>query len=424
VGSTATTATTLGRDGRLLFATRAVRMFGYGLASVVLVLYLAALGLPDLAIGALLSLTLLGDAAISLWLTTHADRVGRRRVLLAGALLMCLAGVGFASTSALPVLLLTATIGVISPSGNEVGPFLAVEQASLSQTIADRARTRVFAWFNLTGSFATATGALIGGGVAGALIASGRAPVDAYRIVIVLYACLGLVLAALFWRVSSRVEVAQAPDVSVSRRLGLHRSRGIVARLSALFALDAFGGGLVVQSLVAYWFHLRFGADVAVLGGVFFGANLLAGISALAAARIADRIGLVRTMVFTHLPSNVLLALVPLMPTLPLAIGVLLARFSISQMDVPTRQSYTMAVVDPDERSAAAGVTGIARSLGASMSPLIAAPLFGVASLAAVPFLLAGGLKIGYDVALYRGFRSLRPEHERLSSPSPGGDGA
>ncbi|MGD0407745.1 MAG: MFS transporter [Candidatus Limnocylindrales bacterium] len=407
---------TLDRDGRLLFATRAVRMFGYGLASVVLVLYLAALGLPDLAIGALLTLTLLGDAAISLWLTTHADRVGRRRVLFAGALLMCLAGVGFASTSALPVLVLAATIGVISPSGNEVGPFLAVEQASLSQTIADRARTRVFAWFNLTGSFATATGALVGGGLAGALIAAGRSPIDAYRVVIVVYACLGLVLAALFRRVSSRVEVARPSDVSVARRLGLHRSRGIVARLSALFALDAFAGGLIVQSLVAYWFHLRFGADVAVLGGVFFGANILAGISALAAAQIADRIGLVRTMVFTHLPSNVLLAAVPLMPTLPLAIIVLLARFSISQMDVPTRQSYTMAVVDPDERSAAAGVTGIARSLGASVSPLIAAPLFGVASLAALPFVLAGGLKIGYDVLLYRGFRSLRPAHELLDS--------
>jgi len=387
-------------------------MFGYGLASVVLVLYLAALGLPDPVIGLLLTLTLLGDAAISLWLTTHADRVGRRRVLFVGALLMCLAGVGFASSSAFPVLVLAATIGVISPSGNEVGPFLAVEQASLSQTIADRARTRVFAWFNLTGSFATAAGALVGGGVAGTLIATGRAPVDAYRFVIVLYACLGVVLAVLFWRVSPLVEAAQAPDVSVSRRLGLHRSRSIVARLSALFALDAFGGGLVVQSLVAYWFHLRFGADVAVLGAVFFGANLLAGISALAAARIAERIGLVRTMVFTHLPSNVLLVAVPLMPTLPLAIIVLLARFSISQMDVPTRQSYTMAVVDPDERSAAAGVTGIARSLGASVSPLIAAPLFGVASLAAVPFFLAGGLKIGYDILLYRGFRSLRPEHE------------
>jgi MFS family permease len=388
-------------------------MFSYGLASVVLVLYLSALGLPDPTIGLLLTLTLLGDAAISLWLTTHADRVGRRRVLFAGALLMCLAGVGFASTSALPVLVLAATIGVISPSGNEVGPFLAVEQASLSQTIADRARTRVFAWFNLTGSFATAAGALVGGGVAGALIASGRAPIDAYRAVIVMYACLGLLLAAFFSTVSPRVEAPAPPDASIARRLGLHKSRRIVARLSALFALDAFGGGLVVQSLVAYWFHLRFGADVAVLGGVFFVANVLAGFSALAASRIADRIGLVRTMVFTHLPSNVLLCLVPLMPTLPLAITVLLVRFSISQMDVPTRQSYTMSVVDPDERSAAAGVTGIARSLGASVSPLIAAPLFGVAALASLPFLLAGGLKIAYDVALYRGFRSVRPEHEQ-----------
>ena len=394
-------------------------MFGYGLASVVLVLYLSALGLPDPAIGLLLTLTLLGDAAISLWLTTHADRVGRRRVLFVGALLMCLAGIGFASTSALPVLVLAATIGVISPSGNEVGPFLAVEQAALSQTIADRGRTRVFAWFNLTGSFATATGALVGGGVAGALIAAGHQPIDAYRVVIVAYACLGLLLAVMFWRVSPQVEVAEPPDASIARRLGLHRSRGIVARLSALFALDAFGGGLVVQSLIAYWFHLRFGADVAVLGGVFFCANLLAGISALAAVRIADKIGLVRTMVFTHLPSNVLLALVPLMPTLPLAIAVLLARFSISQMDVPARQSYTMAVVEPDERSAAAGVTGIARSLGASISPLLAAPLVGVASLAAVPFLLAGGLKIVYDVALYRAFRSLPPDHERPDFKDP-----
>ena len=423
MSQTVSPATTLDRDGRLIFTTRAVRMFGYGLASVVLVLYLAAIGLPDPVIGLLLTLTLLGDAAISLWLTTHADRVGRRRVLLAGALLMCLAGLGFASSNALPVLVLAATIGVISPSGNEVGPFLAVEQAALSQTIADRSRTRIFAWFNLTGSFATAAGALAGGGIAGALISAGRAPVDAYRVVIVGYACLGLLLAALFTRVSPRVEVTQAPDVSIARRLGLHRSRGIVARLSALFALDAFGGGLVPQSLVAYWFYLRFGADLAVLGGVFFGANLLAGVSALGAARLADRIGLIRTMVVTHLPSNVLLALVPLMPTLPLAIIVLLARFSISQMDVPTRQSYTMAVVDPDERSAAAGVTGIARSLGASASPLIAAPLFGVASLAAVPFLLAGGVKIGYDLALYRSFRSLRPKQEQLDSSSDGRSG-
>ncbi len=399
----------LGRDGRLIFATRAVRMFGYGLVSVVLVLYLAALGLSGALIGVLLTLTLLGDAAISLWLTTHADSVGRRRVLVAGALLMCLAGLGFAATAWLPVLVLAATVGVISPSGNEVGPFLAVEQAALSQTVSDHVRTRVFGWFNLTGSFATALGALTGGGLAAGLTAAGLGPVGAYRLVIVGYALLGLALAGLFLRVSPAVEVAAPADTSISRRLGLHRSRGTVGRLSALFALDAFGGGFVVQSLIAYWFHVRFGADPALIGGILFGANILAGVSALAAARIAEAIGLIETMVFTHLPSNVLLIAVPLMPTLPLAIAVLLARFSISQMDVPTRQSYTMAVVAPDERSAAAGVTGIARSIGASISPLLAAPLFASVTLASVPFLLAGGLKIGYDVLLFRSFRGARP---------------
>lgn len=404
----------LSRDARLLFATRGLRMFGYGFVSVVLVLYLAAIGLPDAEIGLLLTLTLLGDAAISLWLTTHADRVGRRRVLLAGSLLMGLAGLGFAASSSLAVLVVAATIGVISPSGNEVGPFLAVEQASLAQTIPDARRTRVFAWFNLTGSFATATGALGGGTLAAALISAGRSPVDAYRTVIVGYALVAVALALLFSRVSAEVEAPAAPDVSVARRLGLHRSQRTVARLSALFALDAFGGGFVVQSLIAYWFHLRFGADPGVIGAALFGANMLAGFSALTAVWIADRIGLVRTMVFTHLPSNVLLILVPAMPTLPLAVAVLLARFSISQMDVPTRQSYTMAVVDPDERSAAAGVTGIARSLGAAVSPLAAAPLIGGVALAGLPFVLAGSLKIVYDVLLYRSFRSL-------SERSPGG---
>jgi MFS family permease len=328
-------------------------------------------------------------------------------VLLAGSLLMGLAGLGFAASSSLAVLVVAATIGVISPSGNEVGPFLAVEQASLAQTIPDARRTRVFAWFNLTGSFATATGALGGGTLAAALISAGRSPVDAYRTVIVGYALVAVALALLFSRVSAEVEAPAAPDVSVARRLGLHRSQRTVARLSALFALDAFGGGFVVQSLIAYWFHLRFGADPGVIGAALFGANMLAGFSALAAVWIADRIGLVRTMVFTHLPSNVLLILVPAMPTLPLAVAVLLARFSISQMDVPTRQSYTMAVVDPDERSAAAGVTGIARSMGAAVSPLAAAPLIGGVALAGLPFVLAGGLKIVYDVLLYRSFRSL-----------------
>ena len=398
----------LDRDARLIFTTRGLRMFGYGLVSVVLVLYLAALHIPDAQIGILLSFTLLGDAAISLWLTTHADRVGRRKVLLVGSLLMAGAGLGFAASSSLWVLLIAATIGVISPSGNEVGPFLAVEQAAMSQTIPDDRRTGVFAWFNLTGSFATAAGALAGGSLATGLVSAGYSQVDAYRAVIVGYAIIALGLAFLFSRVSPNVEAPEAPDVSVARRLGLHRSQKTVARLSALFALDAFGGGFVVQSLIAYWFHLRFGADPAVIGVALFGANIVAGLSALSAAWIAARIGLIRTMVFTHLPSNVLLIMVPLMPTLPLAVAVLLLRFSISQMDVPTRQSYTMAVVDPDERSAAAGVTGIARSIGASISPLAAAPLIGGVALAGAPFILAGGIKIVYDLLLYRSFSGLR----------------
>jgi predicted MFS family arabinose efflux permease len=186
----------------------------------------------------------------------------------------------------------------------------------------------------------------------------------------------------------------------------------VVFRLSSLFALDAFAGGFVVQSFVAFWFHARFGADEATLGAIFFGANLLAGISALSAGWLARRIGLVNTMVFTHLPSNVLLLLVPLMPTLGSAIAVLLVRFSISQMDVPTRQSYTLAVVEPDERSAAAGVTGIARTVGSSLAPLLAGPLYAVPALAGIPFLVAGGLKIVYDLVLWRGFRRVKPPEE------------
>ena len=410
----------LERDARLLFATRAVRMFGYGLISVVLVLYLASIGIPNGQIGVFLGLTLAGDAAISLWLTTHADRVGRRKVLLVGAALMVLAGITVAATDLLPALLAAAVVGVISPSGNEVGPFLAVEQASLTETIPARERTPILAWWNLVASLSTAAGALVGGVLAGALIRSGWESAAAYRAVVVGYGVVGLVLAAMFAQVSAAVEVVDVHDQSVRRRLGLHRSQRTVARLSALFALDAFGGGFVVQSLIAYWFAIRFGAPPGVIGGVLFVANILAGLSALAAARIAGRIGLVRTMVYTHLPSNVLLILVPFMPTFELAVGVLLIRFSISQMDVPTRQSYTMAVVDPDERSAAAGVTGIARTVGAAAAPVISAPLMGLPGLAALPFVIAGSLKITYDLLLFQGFRSVRPAEEGGGGPDPG----
>jgi MFS family permease len=405
----------LDRDGRLLFAMRTLRMFGYGFLAVVLVLYLAAAGLDPLAVGLVLTLTLVGDIVISLWLTTGADRFGRRRVLVAGSFLMLLAGIVFAATSWLPLLILAGAIGVISPTGNEVGPFLAVEQAALTQTVPDVRRTATFAWYNLAGYVATATGALGAGLVSQALLDGGWAPVDAYRAIVVGYAVIGLLLAAGFWMLDRWIEAPprDVRDDGIRRRLGLHRSRGVVGHLSLLFSIDAFGGGFVPQSLMAYWFHLQFGVEPLVLGVIFFGANLLAAVSSLLAAPIAKRIGLINTMVFTHLPSNLLLILVPLMPTLPLAVAVLLFRYTLSQMDVPTRQSYVMAVVEPDERSAAAGITGIARTTGAAISPSISAVMVSSVNYAALPFYLAGGLKIVYDLLVYRDFRNLKPPEER-----------
>jgi MFS family permease len=408
----------LDRNGRLLFTTRILRMFGYGFLAVVLVLYLASLGLDAFTIGLTLTLTLVGDTLVSLWLTTNADRIGRRRVLVAGSLLMVGAGLLFAFTSWVPVLILAGTIGVISPTGNEVGPFLAVEQAALSEGIPDVRRTPTFAWYNLAGYVATAIGALGAGLVSQALLAAGLKPVDAYRAIVIGYAVVGLAMAVVFARVGEGAEVpasAVPPDDGIARRLGLGRSKGIVARLSVLFALDSFGGGFVPQSLMAYWFHLKFGVEPAVLGGIFFAANLLAAVSSLSASRIAKRFGLVNTMVFTHLPSNVLLILVPLMPTVQLAILVLLLRYTLSQMDVPTRQSYVMAVVEPGERSAAAGVTGIARTTGAAISPALSTPLVASAGLASLPFFLAGGLKIVYDLALWRAFSSRPAPEERAA---------
>jgi MFS family permease len=406
----ATALSILGRDGRILFLTRSVRLFAYGALAVVLVLYLTGLGLSAAQSGLLLTLTLAGDTVVSLWLSTRADRVGRRRMLAIGAVLMAAAGLAFLATGNFLLLVIAGTIGVISPSGHEVGPFLPIEQAALSQIVPGERRTAVFAWYTLAGSFATATGSLAGGALSQALRQTALTPVGSYRAVVALYAALGVLLLACFARVSPAVELrAAVARGAPPNRWGVSRSRGVVARLSALFALDSFAGGFVVQSFAAYWFHLRFGVQAGTLGAIFFGANLLAGVSALLAARLASRLGLVRTMVFTHLPSNVLLILVPLMPSLHLAVLVLFARFSISQMDVPTRQSYVMAVVDPEERSAAAGITGVARTTGAAIAPLFAGWMFARPALLSLPFLIAGTLKIVYDLLLYRGFASASP---------------
>ena len=405
-------------DAWLLFATRFIRLFAYGSLSVVLVFYLVGVGLSEPQTGMLLTLTLVGDTVVSLFLTTRADRIGRRRMLVVGAVLMVAAGLVFASTRNLWLLVLAGTVGVISPSGNEVGPFLSIEQAALSQAVTDRSRTEVFAWYTLTGSLATALGALAGGTATRVLQETVMAPVSSYRMVVILYAVLGVILVVLFSRLSRAAEAPVLGERNASSRAtfaglsGLDRSRNVVVKLSALFALDSFGGGFVVQSLAAYWFYLRFGVNPQTLGAIFFWANIFAGISALLASRLASRFGLIKTMVATHLPSNILLILVPLMPTLSLAVVVLLLRFSISQMDVPTRQSYIMAVVSPDERSAAAGITGVARTAGAAISPLFVGFMFARPALINLPFFIAGILKITYDLLLYRAFVAVQPPEE------------
>jgi MFS family permease len=402
-------------------------------------------------------------------LTRVADRLGRRRVLVAGALLMALAGAVFALTDNPLLLGVAAVVGTINPSGKEVGPFLSVEQAVLPQTTADEQRTSVFAAYNLVSALAGALGAL----AAGLPDVLGLPPVDGYRALVWGYAAAALALAALFARLSPGVEPAPPPRLAQGDAASLTKAtptgtastaapaaprpaatgapappspaamsppppsssagtgappppspanppladpdapavRGTVARLAALFALDAFAGGFIVQGLLAYWFFLRFGVEPATLGAIFFGTNLLAAVSFLAAPALARRIGLLNTMVATHLPSNVLLLLIPLMPTLELAAGTLMARNLISQMDVPTRQSYTMAIIPPAERAAAAGVMSVARNAAAAAAPAFAGVLLAVPTLG-LPFLAAGSLKIVYDLAIWSVFRHVHPPEE------------
>jgi MFS family permease len=402
-------------DRWLLFGSRSVRLFAYGLLSVILALHLAAVGMNDQQIGVLLTLTLVGDALVSLLVSRIADRVGRRWMLLVGSGLMIFAGVVFALTSQPLVLTAVAFIGTLSPTGNEAGPFLAIEQAALAQITVSQRRTHVFAWYNLVGSMATAIGALIGGITAETLQHWGSSPLQSYRALFGVYALLGTLLGSLFLVLSLRVEVVPTHDSHNVRKGGLHQSRSIVHWLSFLFMFDSFAGGLVVQSLLAYWFHLRFGADATTLGQLFFLVHVVAGLSALVAARIAGRFGLINTMVFTHIPANVFLLLTPLMPTLSLAMAVCILRYCVAQMDVPARHSYLMAVVAADERSAAAGVTTFARTAGSALAPSITGALFG-ASFLSIPFFLAGSIKIAYDVALYFCFRRVKPPEEQDSA--------
>lgn len=398
----------LSRDGWLLFATCGVRSFAYGFLSVVLGLYLDGIGLTTTAIGWIFAAALAGGAVMTIIITTVADSFGRKTLLILGAVLMAIAGWVFAVSNDPWLLALAAIFGTISPSGKEVGPFLSIEQAILPETTQDQHRTTVFSAYNLIGSLLGAMGALAVG-----LPSLFSIPeITGYRVLVWGYVICAAVMMVVFGFLSPAIEGKRKTD-SQKLAIGVQRSRKVVAKLAGLFALDAFAGGFIVQSIVAYWFYLRYETDLNTLGGIFFGTNLLAALSFLAAPAIARRFGLLNTMVFTHLPSNVLLLLVPLMPNLELAVVLLLIRNLLSQLDVPTRQSYTMAVVDPDERAASAGILSVARNAGAAIAPLFTGPILTVPSLG-FPFLLAGGLKIIYDLWIFAVFRKVKPPEEEI----------
>jgi len=399
----------LQRDGKKLLVARALRTFGYGYLAVVLGLYLQAIGLSAAQVGIVLTAAVAGSGAMNVVWALLADRFGRRRTVATMAAMMIAGGLVFAFADRLWLLVLGALTGTISASSAEVGPFITVEQAILPQTAPDDRRTWLFSVYDTLGNLAGAAGALFTG-TASLFVHLGLGGASQYRPLLVLYAGIGLLNLLLFVSLSDGVE---APSREGPARLvNLRRSRGAVARLSALFGLDALAGGLVLQSIVAYWFHVRWGLSPATLGLLFFWAGLLSGMSLLAAGWMARRFGLLNTMVFTHLPSNVLLMLVPLAPTAGLAILLYLARVSVSQMDVPTRKSYTMAVVDPEERTAAAGITNVARTVASAISPALSGGLLGAGALA-LPFVIAGGLKVLYDGLIYAAFHDVHPQEER-----------
>lgn len=406
------------RDAQLIIVARGLRSFAYGLLAVVLSVALSRAGLPPTAIGVLITVSLVGDFCGTYAIGTFADRWGRRKTLCGLAILMAVTGAIFGLTHIFPLLLVAAFFGTLGTSASETAPFLPIEQAILPQVSAPAYRTALFARYNLIASFAGAAGALAAS-LPDLLTHVGVALNDGFRLMFALYAGVGLIVAALVLRLSPAVEPPiqlnplDSARTSLRQRLAprLGTSRGIVLRLSTLFSVDALAGGLVVQSLMVLYFHLRFGIPLAPLAALFFGANTLSALSFLAAVPLAKRFGLLNTMVFTHLPSNLLLALVAFMPSFPLAALVLLVRQALSQMDVPTRQAYTMQLVNPRERTAAASVTSLARSAGSSTSPIISGALLqGSVLTLGLPFLIAGAVKSAYDLALWSLFRHVSIE--------------
>ena len=394
-------------DARRIVRARGLRALVDGLVAVILPGYLLAKGFSTVQVGAVITATLLGSAAVTLFVGTRGGGFPRRLLLQIMAIAMVLTGLGFATVGPFAALLVVAALGTVNPSSGDVSGFLPIEQALLPDTVSPTNRTAVFARYSLIASLAGAFGALAAGGPG--LVARHTVVTvhQAERAAFVVYAAVGVVLLLQYrhLRVGARLPEDQPPS-----RLG--PSRSVVYRLAGVFSVDALGGGFAVQSILVLWLSLRFDLSTAVSGAVFFWSGLLSASSALLAPRLARRIGLIRTMVFTHLPANFLLMAAALMPNAGLAVACLLARSLLSQMDVPARTSYVMAIVRPEERAAAASVTNVPRSLAASLPPLAAGWMLAHSSFG-WPLLLAGGLKVIYDLSLLALFHDIRPEEER-----------
>jgi len=394
---------------RRLLVAKGLRAFGDGFVSLLLPAYLLELGFSALQVGVIATATLLGSGLLALLVGLHAWRWHYRSLLVAAAILMIATGAGFAVVTDFWPLLLIAVAGTLNPSSGDVSVFLPLEHAVLSRVVGDRDRTLVFARYSLTGALLAALGSLAAGLPILFANEAGMPQGTAIQAMFVVYGVLGAVALWVYRglpsTISPAVREAHAPLVESKRR---------VFGLAALFSLDAFGGGLVVQSMVALWLYQRFDLSLAAAGTIFFWTGVLTAFSYLVAVRIAKRIGLVNTMVFTHLPANICLVLIPFVPDLSWVIALLFVRSALSQMDVPTRSSYVMAIVSPAERPAAAGITSVPRSLASAASPLLAGWMLGVSSFG-WPLVAAGGIKIVYDLLLLATFRKIRPveEHEK-----------
>jgi MFS family permease len=404
----------LDRNGRLVILGKAFRAFGFGLNSVVLGLYLVERGLDPTAIGTVLAAALLGTTLLTLVIALFGDRLGRRRVLAAGGGLMLLALFVPLAGGNVVLLALIASSGMVAVTANENTGLQSLDQAILPQTTEPGQRTAAFALYGLIASVAVALGGLAVGPLVALGSGFGLAGADAFAPAFVVYALAGLGTIAAATAMTPAAEPARPETDALAvarRRFGIHRSRRPVLGLSLLFGLDAFAGGLIVQSFLAIWFSRSFGLEPAAIGALFFAGNLLAAASYPAAAWLSARIGLIRTMVFTHIPSSVLLMAMTVVPWAPAAALLYLGRAAISSMDIPARQSYTMAIVDPDERTATAGVTSLARSTAQIAGPLLAAALVPIGL--GVPLVVCGALKIGYDLLLFGAFRA-RPAPEEM----------